>query len=113
MRGVSQETLGQQLGVTFQQIQKYENGANRVSAGRLLQIASFLKIDPAVLLVDGEAQEQSPTRLASPLDYLENARALRMLQAFAEINDAKIQNLIVELCQALAGRNMDRNSEPA
>src|SRR5690606_13426078 len=59
MRGVSQETLGQQLGVTFQQIQKYENGANRVSAGRLLQIASFLKIDPAALLVDGEAQAKS------------------------------------------------------
>lgn len=113
MRGVSQETLGQQLGVTFQQIQKYENGANRVSAGRLLQIASFLKVDPAVLLVDGEAQAKSLAGPTSPLDYLENARALRMLQAFAEINDAKIQNLIVELCQALAVRDIDRNSEPA
>src|SRR5215468_3294646 len=76
--GMSQTELGEKVGVTFQQIQKYEKGKNRVGAGRLTQIAAVLHV-PIGVFFDG-ATEASQTA-ESPAELLTRPHALRLLQA--------------------------------
>ena len=67
-RGMSQAALAESLGITFQQIQKYERGANRISASKLIEIARALSVSPADLLrdLDGASQESGPTAPTAP-----------------------------------------------
>src|SRR5688572_21757049 len=85
--GVSQTALGSDLGVTFQQIQKYENGTNRVSAGRLQQVAAFLKVPITFFYNDLGASEggSEVSRL------LESAHALRLVKAFSKLRDTQLR----------------------
>jgi transcriptional regulator with XRE-family HTH domain len=83
--GISQTELADQVGVTFQQVQKYENGKNRVGAGRLIQIADALDI-PITAFFDGVAPSPKRRTAESSLDQLmAEPRAHKLLEAFCRI----------------------------
>ena len=104
MLGMSQSRLGELLGVTFQQVQKYEKGANRVGASRLTQIADVLGV-PIPTLFDGAptaghhqaAPEQSPRYL------LAKPHSLRLLQAFDKVKDDGTRMALLAMVECLAG----------
>src|SRR5215831_21077203 len=84
--GLSQTDLGKHIGVTFQQVQKYENGANRVGSGNLFKIANALNL-PVGALFQGIDDKSSKSIDASPIALLAQPYALRLLRAFAQIDD--------------------------
>jgi transcriptional regulator with XRE-family HTH domain len=107
MLGQSQEKLGNALGITFQQIQKYEKGANRIGASRLQQIANVLTVPVAFFfedapsgtqLVTGMAEENSTTYV---VDFLSSSEGLQLNRAFVRISDPKVRRKIVDLVKAL------------
>jgi transcriptional regulator with XRE-family HTH domain len=104
--GLSQERLGETLGVSFQQVQKYEKGANRVSAGRLLEIATLLKV-PVSFFFGGDSHEVPDS--GNVFAWLDTAYSLRLMKAFAQIKEPHIQRRTVELIEAIA----DANRRPA
>ena len=100
--GLSQMELGHRLGITFQQVQKYENGTNRVSAGRLQQIAQLCKV-PVAFFFDGTAGKPAyPAHVTEGLDFLDTAASVRLVRAFAEIDDAAVRRDIVALVEGIA-----------
>ena len=101
-KGISQGALGRQLGVSFQQIQKYENGSNRVGAGRLAQIAMALDV-PMEALLRGVAGTRRKFQLGDdPLALLSSSQAMRLAQAFAKIGDGRIRVALVSLAEGIA-----------
>jgi transcriptional regulator with XRE-family HTH domain len=100
VRGLTQEGLGEKLGVTFQQIQKYEKGTNRVGSGRLYQIASLLEVPVTAFFEGGETQSTTRNN-ASPYDLLADPVSLRMVQAFAEIPDLKTRRAVLALVESM------------
>lgn len=109
MLGMSQEKLGESLGITFQQIQKYEKGTNRVGASRLQAIASILGVPvsfffedaPEVPHIAGSGfREDNSTSYV--VDFLNSAEGLQLNRAFVKISDAKVRRRVVDLVKALA-----------
>lgn len=107
--GMSQEKLGEHLGITFQQIQKYEKGTNRVGASRLQAIASILDVPVSFFFADapgGETHEltgMSEGRSANfVVDFVNSAEGLQLNRAFARITEPKIRRRIIDLVKALA-----------
>jgi transcriptional regulator with XRE-family HTH domain len=103
-RGLSQTALANQLGVTFQQVQKYEKGVNRVGAGRLTKIAEVLGVPVGTFFSGKEMLEGEPSRTAdepSPLKLLTVSGAFRLLRACAEIEDANLRRSIVDLVEQI------------
>ena len=94
---LSQSDLGEKLGVSFQQIQKYEKGVNRVGASRLQQIATALDI-PVTFFFDSDGK----TKEVESLLFLDSAFSLRLLRAYSKIRDRAVQRHIVSLMEALA-----------
>jgi transcriptional regulator with XRE-family HTH domain len=97
-RGMSQTVLAERVGVSFQQVQKYEKGANRVGASRLSQIASVLGISV------GELFESSPgksTAANSPVHLLAEPGALRVLKAYLRTN-SRVRLAIAKLVESIA-----------
>ncbi|TYR29721.1 helix-turn-helix transcriptional regulator [Mesorhizobium microcysteis] len=107
MLGMSQERLGENLGITFQQIQKYEKGTNRVGASRLQAIASILEVPVAFFFedapggakVEGLSEESATTYV---VDFLSSTEGLRLNRAFVRISDPKVRSRIIDLVRALA-----------
>jgi len=100
---MSQQELGRQIGVTFQQVQKYERGVNRIGAGRLTQIANTLGVDIPVLF-EGVSRVPGGRRSTRPFsELLSERRAYRLAQAFANIEDTRLRNCLVELVERIAG----------
>ena len=99
VRGLTQEALGEKLGVTFQQIQKYEKGTNRVGSGRLYQIAALLEVPVTAFFEGGETQ--SAVRNSSPYDLLADPVSLRMVQAFSELSDQKTRRAVLALVESM------------
>lgn len=104
--GMSQTTLGVHLGVTFQQIQKYENGKNRVSASRLQRIADVVGLPIADLFPAGaliEAREDAAVaRVPADIEeFLVTADGLRLARAFSKVTDPKMRKLLITLVEAL------------
>jgi transcriptional regulator with XRE-family HTH domain len=97
-RGLSQSDLGAMAGVTFQQLQKYENGANRISAGRLARVAAALSV-PVIAFYDTTARRKSDRGFA----YLNSASAVRLVRAYAEIPKRRPKAALVAVAEALAG----------
>jgi transcriptional regulator with XRE-family HTH domain len=101
MLGMSQEKLGDKLGLTFQQVQKYEKGTNRISASRLLEMSRILQV-PVPFFFDGApqmadrvgkgAEALSPAYVS---DFLANADGLKLVRAFTQISDAKLRRSLV------------------
>lgn len=113
--GLSQEKLGDGLELTFQQVQKYEKGTNRISASRLYKIAQILEV-PVQFFFEGIAQlgqpgtegfaeegEQMPM-----MDFLSSAEGLQLYKSFAEISNPAIRRKVVELVKTLAMDNDTR-----
>jgi transcriptional regulator with XRE-family HTH domain len=104
-RGLSQTALANQLGVTFQQVQKYEKGVNRVGAGRLTRIAEVLGVPVSTFFSGKEMLESDPTKEsgnASPLQLLTVSGAFRLLRAYAEIEDANLRRSVVDLVEQIS-----------
>lgn len=109
MVSMSQEKLGESLGITFQQIQKYEKGTNRIGASRLQQISTVLSVPVAFFFEgaptvgpggEGFAEEQSPAYVS---DFLATSDGLTLTRNFMRIADPKVRRRIVDLVIALAG----------
>jgi len=110
MLGMSQEKLGDALALTFQQVQKYEKGTNRIGASRLQQISQILQVpvafffEGAPLLPEGAAPEglQEAPSPAYVSDFLATSDGLSLTKAFMRIPDAKLRRRIVDLVQQIA-----------
>lgn len=118
--GMSQEALGNALGLTFQQVQKYEKGANRIGASRLYHISKILDVnisfffeDMADNLADGpkygggfaEADEQS----GYVVDFLQSTDGVALMKAYVKITDPAIRRRILELVRTLANEKVDED----
>jgi transcriptional regulator with XRE-family HTH domain len=97
-RGMSQTTLAEQIGVSFQQVQKYEKGANRVGASRLSQIASVLGITVGELF---ESSQEKISTANSPVHLLAEPGALRVLKAYLRTN-SRVRLAIARLVESIA-----------
>lgn len=108
MIGMSQEKLGAALGLTFQQVQKYEKGTNRISASRLQQIAGVLEVTIDFLYGGSGSVESSPGFAeGSGAGYdaeLMTSDGLKLLKAYRLIEDRAVKRRVLDLVQALAGR---------
>lgn len=95
--GITQDRLAAHLGLTFQQVQKYEKGANRVSGGKLEEIAKFLRVQVSYFfdIIDIGSG-------AKPLQFLAVTGAVDLGQAYAAIADPKVRRAILQLTEALA-----------
>ncbi len=117
--GMSQEKLGEKLGLTFQQIQKYEKGINRIGASRLFDLAQVLGVpvqffyeeapagDAPLLEADGFAEKLGENSI---VDFLRSRDGLELNKAFVRISDAKARRAIVDLVRSLA--NDDTKETP-
>ena len=111
MLDMSQEKLGNELGITFQQVQKYEKGTNRISASRLLEMSRILQV-PVPFFFDGApqmadrvgkgAEAPSPAYVS---DFLANADGLKLVGAFTQISDAKLRRSLVRLVEEVVGES--------
>jgi transcriptional regulator with XRE-family HTH domain len=108
MIGMSQQKLADNLGVSFQQLQKYERGENRIGAGRLLVVATALGV-PITFLLDEEGFSQRQENVAlDELDLRETARdAYSIGRAFSQISDPEVRRSITTLVQSLARQAED------
>ena len=108
MLGMSQEKLGEGLGITFQQVQKYEKGTNRVGASRLQAIASILSVPIAFFFEGAPGHEAHGTGLAEEnssdyvVDFLNTSEGLQLNRSFAKIADARVRRRVIDLVKALA-----------
>lgn len=106
---MSQEKLGEALGLTFQQVQKYEKGTNRIGASRLQQISKTLNVPPSFFFEgapsalpatgEGFAEESSSQYV---VDFLSTAEGLHLNRAFARIKDPKVRKRVIDLISTLA-----------
>jgi transcriptional regulator with XRE-family HTH domain len=100
--GVSQERLAESLGITFQQVQKYERGANRVSASKLWEIAGTLRT-PVSYFYDGlDGQTGAGGQQTSAQAFLSSSEGLELLAAFPRITEPAIRRKLVELVRVVA-----------
>ena len=108
MLSMSQEKLGDALGLTFQQVQKYEKGTNRIGASRLQQISQTLQVPVAFFLEgapnlhaqpDGMAEAPSPSYVS---DFLATSDGLALTKAFMRIKEPKLKRRIVDLVEEIA-----------
>jgi transcriptional regulator with XRE-family HTH domain len=106
--GMTQEMLGERLGVTFQQVQKYENGTNRISAGRLYTVARKLEV-PITYFFEGipeDMEEKAADEKLNPILTLMGEKdTLRMARAFSQIDRSDIRKHMVNLLESLASRD--------
>lgn len=107
--GMSQERLGEKLGITFQQIQKYEKGTNRVGASRLQAIATILGVPVSFFFEHapggeaGAAGGHPPDVSAvSAIDFCTSSEGLQLNRAFIRVRDPKVRRRIIELVKSLA-----------
>jgi len=98
---ISQTALGKHLGVSFQQVQKYENGTNRVSAATLIKIARFLNISVAELMVLDGQQSQSSSSSKDMLRFAKSPEGRSLLGGFMAIDDPSLRRHIVGLVKAM------------
>jgi transcriptional regulator with XRE-family HTH domain len=110
MLGMSQEKLGEALGLTFQQVQKYEKGTNRVGASRIQQISEILQVPVSFLFEGGPSgtaggdnfgENASPSYIS---DFLATSEGLALTRAFTRIPDGKLRRSIVDMVENIAAR---------
>jgi transcriptional regulator with XRE-family HTH domain len=101
-KGLSQTQLGDAIGVTFQQVQKYENGFNRVGSSRLARIATALDVPVQSFFAGIMPQQGKPGPAESVGDMLVGPYALDMLKALSDISNPKIRRALVALAESIA-----------
>jgi len=111
MLGMSQEKLGEHLGITFQQIQKYEKGTNRIGASRLQHIARVLTVPVSFFFEDapgtpssgpGGMAESGPST-SHVVDFLSTSEGIQLNKAFVRIKEAKLRRRVIDLIRSLSG----------
>ncbi len=100
--GLSQDDLAVQVGLTFQQIQKYERGANRVSFSRLVEIARTLKCRVQDLIGDLDVEGEVSDQVAAEAVQLKETGALELIRAYSAIRSAGRRRIVVSLAQTLS-----------
>jgi transcriptional regulator with XRE-family HTH domain len=109
--GMSQEKLGEKMNLTFQQIQKYEKGTNRVGASRLFQLSKILEVPVGYFFEDAFASAahanasqglHEPEQESYLLDFLNTREGLDLNRAFAKIHDPKVRRRVIDLVRALS-----------
>jgi len=107
MIGMSQERLGELLGLTFQQVQKYEKGVNRIGAGRLFEIARILgvpiyyfyeTVSEQLAGVPGFAEAESPP----VLEFVSSGEGMQLSLAYMRIKDSKVRKRVLDLVKSLS-----------
>lgn len=109
MMSMSQEKLGDALGITFQQIQKYEKGTNRIGASRMQQISAALKVPVAFFFEDAPTHSGTPATGMSEasstsyvVDFLSSPEGIQLNRAFVRITNPAIRRKIVDMVKTLA-----------
>jgi transcriptional regulator with XRE-family HTH domain len=113
LRNATQTELATAIGITFQQVQKYENGTNRVSAGKLFQIARFLAV-PVNIFFDGlETENSASSRAAATpehqqlLSFVTSVEGERLYRAFAQIRKKETQRTLLRMVESLSEAESD------
>jgi transcriptional regulator with XRE-family HTH domain len=101
--GMSQEKLGDLLGLTFQQVQKYEKGVNRIGAGRLFEIARILGV-PIDFFYDGIGEPAKSSGETAPpvMEFVSSGEGLQLSLAFMKIRDPKVRKRVLDLVKSLS-----------
>ncbi|MDR2416944.1 MAG: helix-turn-helix transcriptional regulator [Holosporales bacterium] len=106
--GLSQERLGEAVGLTFQQVQKYEHGVNRISASRLLALSRALDVDVSYFF-EGLCEQNTSAALSLceergqyDLDPLERRETYDLIRAYYHINDAQVRSRFLDLLRAFS-----------
>ena len=102
--GMSQERLGDLLGLTFQQVQKYEKGVNRIGAGRLFEVSRILNV-PIDFFYEGVSTQPGAGELESAppvMEFVSSGEGLQLSLAFMKIKDAKVRKRVLDLVKSLA-----------
>ncbi|HEV7415199.1 helix-turn-helix domain-containing protein [Tianweitania sediminis] len=108
MIGMSQEKLGEQLGITFQQIQKYEKGTNRVGASRLQAIGGIMNVPVSYFFEDaprdgaGGPEFGEPPAPSFETDFLSTTEGIQLFRSFTKITDPKVRRRVLDLIKVLA-----------
>jgi transcriptional regulator with XRE-family HTH domain len=106
MLGMSQTNLGDALGITFQQVQKYESGANRISASRLQHISHILQV-PVPFFFEGAPDQPrgagGPATPAYVSEFLSSTDGMALVKGFTKIKEAKLRRRVVQLVEEIAG----------
>jgi transcriptional regulator with XRE-family HTH domain len=113
MLGMSQEQLGEAIGLTFQQVQKYERGANRIGASRLYQVSRVLDVPPSFFFDDMDPVRAAaiPGGFAEPpadafdADPLRKRDTIELVEAYHAIPDSDVRRRLFELARALAAES--------
>ena len=107
--GMSQERLGESMGLTFQQVQKYEKGVNRIGASRLFQISEILDVPVQFFFEEAPHSDGRKTlgmaeadSEAFILEFLNSREGLELNRAFVKIADSKVRKSVVDLVRALS-----------
>ena len=109
--GMSQERLGDLLGLTFQQVQKYEKGVNRIGAGRLFEVSRILNV-PVDFFYEGVnegATGSNESDGAPVMDFVSSGEGLQLSLAFMKIKDAKVRKRVLDLVKSLAEEEAQKN----
>src|ERR1700710_23274 len=102
--GMSQERLGDLLGLTFQQVQKYEKGVNRIGAGRLFEVSRILNV-PIDFFYEGVSAAQpgaSEAEGAPVMEFVSSGEGLQLSLAFMKIKDTKVRKRMLDLIKSMA-----------
>jgi transcriptional regulator with XRE-family HTH domain len=105
-KGMSQGKLGDQLGVTFQQIQKYEKGTNRIGAGRLQRIAEIFNVPVSAFFANPGSKAPSD----SLFELVDASAALRLLRAYSRISSPALKQALTTLAEEIAEQSPRRAS---
>ncbi|MAL80499.1 MAG: DNA-binding protein [Sneathiella sp.] len=106
MMGLTQEHLAKALDISYQQVQKYETGANRVSAGRLYEIAKRLEVDVAYFF-----EHLEPSTASIPLEHGgKNRSTIELVRNYSEIEEPAVRSAVSGLIKSLAGKERRRKS---
>ena len=102
--GMSQERLGDLLGLTFQQVQKYEKGVNRIGAGRLFEVSRILNvpIDFFYEGVNAQLADSEPNAMPPVMEFVSSGEGLQLSLAFMKIKDAKVRKRVLDLVKSLS-----------
>lgn len=110
---MSQDHLGEKLGVTFQQVQKYERGANRVSASRLWSMAEALEVPIEYFfegLTDGVPGMAEGDQTPMVYDFINSPDGVQLASAYSRITDPRVRRQVLQLVRVLAGDNGEEQS---
>ncbi len=105
--GMSQSALGNAIGLTFQQIQKYEKGTNRMGSSRLQQIANVLKVSPTFFFEDAPGKFKTNDKSSATAylyEFISSADGDAIMRAFVKLRSTAVRRSIVTLVKSIAGK---------